>query len=96
MPYDKQRHTAGDVVPADQAFEAIGQMLWRERLRDRDVAYVVEGSNSLRSPSDAQAWIKESANLGFTEVRFLIASDDGRTLVIELSASSPLEESEEE
>ena len=96
MPYDKRRYTVGDVVSADQVFKAISQMLWRERLGERDVRYVIEGSNALRSQSDAQAWIDESASLGFTEVRFLIASEDGHTVVIELSASSPLEEPEDE
>lgn len=91
MRYDKRRHTAGDIVEANRALESIAQMLWRERLQDREVRYVIEGSNQLLSQVQASAWLQESAHLGYTEVRFLIAQDDGRAVVIELVAISPLE-----
>ena len=81
----------GDVVPASEVFEAIEQMRWRHRLQSREVCFVIEGSNKLLSRAEAGAWVRESAALGYSEIRYLIASDDRRTLVLELSAIAPLE-----
>jgi hypothetical protein len=81
----------GDVVDARRALEAISQMQWREKLQDRELRLVVEGTNDLLSREAAAVWIDESARLGFTQVRYFVVDDDGRRLVVQLAASSPLE-----
>jgi hypothetical protein len=68
---------------------SIAQAQWRERLQDRNLRFVIEGSNALLTPEEASRWIDESAKLGYTSVRYFVADDDGRTLVIQLAASSP-------
>lgn len=78
----------GDEADASSAMSAIAQMQWREALQDRTIRYVVEGSNALLTPEEAEAWIVKSAALGYRRIRFVVADDDGRTLIVELAASS--------
>lgn len=83
----------GDEVDANVAMSAIAQMQWREALQDRTIRYVVEGSSALLTPEEAEAWVGESAAHGYRRIRFVFADDDGRTLVVELAASSAPEDS---
>ena len=95
----KQRSSGlppGDVVDAGRALDAIAQMQWREKLQDRELRLVVEGTNDLLSREAAAAWIDESARLGYTQVRYFVVDDDGSRLVVRLSASSPLEAVDDE
>lgn len=96
MRYDKQRRTVGDIVEAGRLFESIARTLWRERLQDRELRFVIEGTQNLLTQAQAEAWVKESAHLGFTEVRFLVAADERGSVVIELSASSPIVRTEQD
>lgn len=82
----------GDVLPASEVFDGIDRMCWRHRLQNREVLFVIEGSSKLLSRVEADVWVRESAECGYSEIRYLIASDDGRAIVLELSAIAPLEE----
>jgi hypothetical protein len=85
----------GDTVETAEALAAIRQLLWSNRLQDRSLRFVIDGSNYLLTENEAQGWMSESAALGYSRIRFFLSDDDGKVAVIQLAAIAPLESTTE-
>jgi hypothetical protein len=71
----------GDTVSAAQLWESLETTLWAAKLAGRPVVFSIDGGAPI-SRSDAEVWVTESAQLGYTQIRYAAAScSDGRVLV---------------
>jgi hypothetical protein len=87
MSADEMRR--GDTVDASTLLTEIQQLRWRSQLMDRVVKFVIEGSNNRMTETEAMSWVKESSDMGYSRIRYILVDDDGQELTVQLAAIAP-------
>lgn len=79
----------GDVVVALQAMPAIEEMLRQRGIGLGDVRFRISGLTTTMSHEDAEKWIRESNEEGYSNIRFILERTSAGTVEVDLAASTP-------
>jgi hypothetical protein len=81
----------GDTVPTARFWSALDDCLHRRGLREQPLWFVI-GAGEPSSPEGAHAWVAESAEEGYSLVRYIVLPQPGGAVLVELDAIKPLTE----